>query len=146
MISLSCTYNFEEKISKYVLHHMASQRFDVGTTCDSPDVRTVIELLPYPSQHILCDHGGGFLNSLLECRYITWQRRYIHMILYVDSFLMTTFHTVVTGIWSSRDALLIDFFGVLPNVSLTRWTFSSLTPGRPLLFHGHKQFVFTNFL
>jgi hypothetical protein len=43
-------------------------------------------------------------------------------------------------------ALRIDFFGILPNVSLTRWTFSSLTPGRPLLFRGHKQPVVTNFL
>jgi hypothetical protein len=83
MITLSYTYNFEEKLSKSVSHHIASQRFYVGTTCDSADVHTVIELLPYPSQHILCDHGGGFLNSLLEFLYIMWQRRCIHMILYV---------------------------------------------------------------
>jgi hypothetical protein len=65
---------------------------------------------------------------------------------FIGSFLRTTFHTVVTGISSSRDALRTDFFGLLPNVSLTRWTFSSLTPGRPLLFRRHKQPVVTNLL
>jgi hypothetical protein len=71
MITLSYTYHFEEKLSKSVSHHIASQRFDVGATCDSADVHTVIELLPYTSQNILYDHDGGFLNSLLELLYIT---------------------------------------------------------------------------
>jgi hypothetical protein len=38
------------------------------------------------------------------------------------------------------------FFGLLVNVSLRRSASSSLTPGRPLFFSGHKQPVVTNFL
>ena len=38
----------------------------MGTTCNSAEVQTVIKLLPYLFQHILCYSGSNFLNPTLE--------------------------------------------------------------------------------
>jgi hypothetical protein len=84
---------------------------------------------------------GNTLNYLLHKNYKLY-RHHIRVILKRNSeslFLPDKYSSL-------RVTQRNDFFGFLVNVSLTTSASTTLTPGRPLSFSGHKQPVAMNFL
>lgn len=73
----------------------------------------------YVWKQIKCFLLSSSLNILSSCNLCS----------FIDIFLYTTFHTIITSIWSSQDVSCIDFFGSL---HMSLWLV-------PHFFHSHQN-------